>query len=390
MKKRVFLLGLTLIFSGWVDTGGVQAQSVSPSLSINLVLNKSRYIFSDPSDPINAQITLRNTGSTPIVTTAGFSQSALHLLLTFIDPGGKGIAATELQGGGLEPLPPNVVLINGVLVQVEEVEVLPVGFVKTVNIPDVRQYYALTTPGRYSVKTTVPLRTYPSLFTVGGVNVAPIDAFNFAGAIESNTLRFSLLTDVDQDSFFSDVDCDDSDPAVNPGKTEIPGDSKDNDCNPATPDAVDTPVQALQHVIDSLNTIFLNNPGRRFTDELREALERARQALGELNEKPPDNDKAIDRIKQVVDKIDDAIDDGLDLTQGRELMDGFTGIARQIAVDALNKAIAQKGNPTRIKIAKVELVIADKLREHNFFEEAVFVYGKVLDAAEAALPKGKK
>lgn len=44
--------------------------------------------------------------------------------------------------------------------------------------------------------------------------------------------------DGDGDGFPSTVDCDDSDPSVNPAQTEIPGNDKDDDCNPATPDVV--------------------------------------------------------------------------------------------------------------------------------------------------------
>jgi hypothetical protein len=44
--------------------------------------------------------------------------------------------------------------------------------------------------------------------------------------------------DADGDGFPADRDCDDLNPAVNPGMTEVPGNGLDDDCNPATPDVV--------------------------------------------------------------------------------------------------------------------------------------------------------
>ena len=48
--------------------------------------------------------------------------------------------------------------------------------------------------------------------------------------------------DVDQDGYDNDVydgdDCDDTNPDVNPGMTEIPDNGLDDDCNPSTPDSV--------------------------------------------------------------------------------------------------------------------------------------------------------
>lgn len=42
--------------------------------------------------------------------------------------------------------------------------------------------------------------------------------------------------DIDNDGYFLRNDCDDRDDQVNPGRPEIPGNGKDDDCNPDTPD----------------------------------------------------------------------------------------------------------------------------------------------------------
>jgi len=50
-------------------------------------------------------------------------------------------------------------------------------------------------------------------------------------------LTFGIFPDSDSDGYTVDIDCDDSDPSVNPGMKEALHNKKDDDCNPATPDS---------------------------------------------------------------------------------------------------------------------------------------------------------
>ena len=266
MKKFVSILPMGLILLAGLFVVEGTAQVTPPGLKATLLLDKTNYLA---TEPIKIDLTLQNISGEVIWTTRGFSAKPFHLFFFFIDPDGKGIQATELGGGATSVPPPIVTPFQNaggdiVMVQVDPVESLAADFLNTMSLPDGKAYYLLNKIGRYSVKAVIPMRSYPSsvVFQTNETGfVAPLDSFNFAGAVESNIVNFSIIADTDGDGYFSDVDCDDQNPDVNPGAVEIPGNGIDDDCNPATPDVVALTAGTISVTADKHTVGSGNHPG---------------------------------------------------------------------------------------------------------------------------------
>ncbi|MBI3248641.1 MAG: putative metal-binding motif-containing protein [Deltaproteobacteria bacterium] len=220
-----------------------------PPIHVNLVFEKATYSLaplpgtSPPEpEPIKFAVTLENTGALTLFAQEDFSTSPLELLVTFVGPDGKGITAPKLSELELEGPPPRILLVGDTYVQVDPVESLAPGDIASVVVPDAHSFYPLNQCGHYTAKVTVPIRTYPVVSrTFGGIDYADLGSANFAGVVESSPVRFLLTADADNDGSTCPDDCDDANPAVHPGLAEITGNGIDDDCNPATLDAVPVP-----------------------------------------------------------------------------------------------------------------------------------------------------
>ena len=139
-------------------------------------------------------------------------------------------------------------------------------------------------------------------------------------------------------------------------------------------------------VIDDLQAIVDSNPSTELADEVEDAIEDAQEAFNALTETPPDNEAAVESIGEAVEGLQEAVDDGLlDAVLGTQLMDEFARVARQLAVDAINQAIAQGGDPEEIQEAEGALADGDADRASGAFEDALNNYEDALEKAEDAI-----
>jgi hypothetical protein len=178
------------------------------NVGLALALDKTTYNF---GEPINLVLTLQNAGG-DLYTSRGFKAKPFELFLIFTGPDEKIITSIILKDTDQQDPPPPIVLVlpTGELVpNLEPVEKVEAGWVMSINISDAHNYYLLSKGGSYSVKSLIPMRTYPGIDHTDNRLVPPadyslIDRYNSQGALESNIVNFTLLAPLD--TYYIDIE----------------------------------------------------------------------------------------------------------------------------------------------------------------------------------------
>ena len=145
-------------------------------------------------------------------------------------------------------------------------------------------------------------------------------------------------------------------------------------------EAMRSPADVLDAAFDEIDAMIQADPSKR--DKLEDVRAKLETAVAELKKTPPARQAALGAIEGAVGEIDAAVS-SRDLTpaEGASLNERVVGAGRQLAVEAIDAAVARNGNAGKIAEARRSLADGDALRASGRNKDAV---GKYKDAAGKA------
>ena len=147
--------------------------------------------------------------------------------------------------------------------------------------------------------------------------------------------------------------------------------------------ALRSPADVLDAAFDEIDAMIAADPSKR--DKLEDIRAKLETAVAELRKTPPNRQGALGAIEGAVGEIDSAVS-SRDLTaaEGASLNERVTGAGRQIAVEAIDEAVARRGNAGKIAEARQSLAQGDALRASGRNKDAVNKYKDAAGKAEGA------
>lgn len=140
-----------------------------------------------------------------------------------------------------------------------------------------------------------------------------------------------------------------------------------------------SPTDRIQDAMDLLAGIRDTISNGAIASELDNVVGHLQDALDALASN--DARGAINDLRGAVDDLVDAINDGLDPILGESMVEVIVEAARDIAVAAIDDAIARGGSPTRISRAQNHLADGDADRANGEWENAVRDYRRAVQDA---------
>jgi len=157
--------------------------------------------------------------------------------------------------------------------------------------------------------------------------------------------------------------------------------------DPMPPECLEPqPEEIVEEVAGDLQDILTANPDTPLADNVGDAMAYAKAACDQLTTTPVNNRGAVQNVERAVGELQEAVEkELLDAGQGNQLMDQLAEAARQIAVDAIEKARDAGGKAGKIAEADEELADGDVLRSAGAFERGVDKYKDALVIAQRAM-----
>jgi subtilisin family serine protease len=147
--------------------------------------------------------------------------------------------------------------------------------------------------------------------------------------------------------------------------------------------ALRSPADVLDAAFDEIDAMIAADPSK--ADKLEDVRAKLETAVAELRKTPPNRQGALGAIEGAVGEIDAAVSSG-DLTaaEGASLNERVVGAGRQVAVEAIDAAVARNGNAAKIADARRSLAEGDTLRASGRNKDAVNKYKDAAGKAEGA------